>query len=171
MYILRKMSSAVQANLNSKTTSAINPDYYVDQNRCKLNLCEVDYVILNGGTLVLSRDLIHNKKIFVTVTAATTVRLPAPELCLGVEFEVNFDLVAVGATTFTSTANASVLGSSVINILGTVFSSNSVISSYHVPKTSLSIAAAFSSCTVLCFRSMGLYWFIEGSSEATASFS
>jgi hypothetical protein len=162
------MSSAVQAHLNAQSASAINPDYYVDQNRGKQNLFEVDHVILNGSTLTLSRDLIHNRRLFATVTTSTTVRLPAPELCIGVEFEMILFTVASGTVSWTSTANASVAGSSAVNILGITVSiepSAEIQTSGGTPKTSLAITSN-SQCTILRFCSIGPYWFINGVSPA-----
>lgn len=166
------MSSAVQANLNSQATSAINPDYYIDQNRGKQNLFDVDHVILNGGTLTLNRDLLHRRKLALTISAASTVQLPSPELCLGVDFEAIFVTGGAFAITFTSTANASISGGgSAANILATVVAISGaavVNSSMAVAKTSVIIPVTAGS-TVLRFRSVGLYWVIDGICSAATT--
>jgi hypothetical protein len=101
MCIFTNMSSSlVQARLNSKSISAINPDYYIDNNRVKLHICDIDHVKLNGGTLTLSRDLIHRRRVCATVVSTTTVQLPSPELCIGVELRVEMLAPAVCDTAF-----------------------------------------------------------------------
>jgi hypothetical protein len=164
-------SSAVQSQLNSQSVSAINPDYYIDQNRGKQNLYEVDHVILNGGTLVLERDKLHRRKLFTTVAASTTIQLPSPELCVGTEFEVIIKSQGISNTiSFTSTANASVSGSSAVNLVGSIIGtvdidlilSTVVSDTAGIPYATLSLLEVQSHLSFIKFHSVGPYWVIDG---------
>lgn len=164
-------SSAVQSRLNSQSISAINPDYYIDQNRGKRNLFEVDHVILNGA-LTLSRDLLNRRKLFLTVSGDSTVTLPSPELCLGVGFDAIFLTGAAGVVTFASTANASIVSSTSSNILANIVNNvplATVIQSTFGVGISAIAFPANSAGTILKFRGLGTHWFVNGISTSNTA--
>jgi hypothetical protein len=166
-------SSAVQSRLNSQSVSAINPDYYIDQNRGKQNLYEIDHITLNGGTLVLSRDLLHMRTLSATVTDTTTIRLPSPELCMGVEFQIIVLTAAAVPMRISTANNASISGSLSNQILGCVISGGvpvTIANSGGVQKTFLTTSIDPSG-TVLRIRSLGIHWFIDGTCPNGAIFS
>jgi hypothetical protein len=89
-------SSPAQSRLNSQSVSTINPDYYVDQNKGKQCLVDVDHATLTGNntSLTLNRDMIHNKIICINPSDSGTylsdgyIYLPSSDVCIGMSFEL-----------------------------------------------------------------------------------
>jgi len=157
-------SSAVQSRLNSQSISAINPDYYIDQNRGKQNLFDVFYITLNGGgTFVLQPSMIHNGMFLVaTCNVLTTLKLPSPELCLGVEFSILCSSTTGARLRISTTANA---GSSVsvVNNMRYIISANNPEALVNGTQPGAGVTITFQATGVnLLIRSLGHCWFVSG---------
>lgn len=157
-------SSAVQSRLNSQSISAINPDYYIDQNRGKQNLFDVFYITLNGGgTFVLQPSMIHNGMFLVaTCNVLTTLKLPSPELCLGVEFSILCSSTTGARLRISTTANA---GSSVsvVNNMRYIISANNPEAFVNGTQPGAGVTITFQATGVnLLIRSLGPCWFVSG---------
>lgn len=157
------MSSYVQTQLNTQSSSTLVPEYYPDQVVNYQHLKTYHHgTVAASESLALDFGIVGGGILLLTHGAGATLTLPALEISMGQTLEI---WVQSGAIGLTITAPSGKMNGCVTHT-----AAGALVES-EMAQTSLVLGTAASTGTYLRLFCSGLFWYVTGQSPAVAEFS